>query len=115
MNQNRSIQYLQQNCDIAVPYFVERMQQAGLTVMRTFDLRETRIEETACNCPNHGTEKCDCELVVLLVYGKDTQPASIVAHGHHGQTWFSLVDSFGAVNSRLVTQIYDIFAPSGID
>jgi len=32
-------------------------------------------------------------MVVLLVYGSDRQPVSIVAHGHNGQTWFSVVDT----------------------
>jgi hypothetical protein len=32
-------------------------------------------------------------MVVLLVYGSGRQPVSIVAHGHNGQTWFSVVDT----------------------
>jgi hypothetical protein len=38
-------------------------------------------------------------MVVLLVYGSggytssDHQPVSVVAHGHNGQTWFSVVDT----------------------
>ncbi len=115
MNQNRPILYLQQPCDDAVPFFVERMQQSGLTVMRTFDLRETRVEHTACTCQNHGTDQCDCQMIVLLVYGKDTQPASLVAHGHNGQTWFSLVEQFGSSNARLEAQICSVFSLTAQD
>jgi len=115
MNQNRPILYLQQPCNDAVPYFVERMQQFGLQVMRTFDLHETRGVDTACTCPHHGTEKCDCQMVVLLVYGKDNQPASLVAHGHNGHTWFSLVEFLGATNTRLETRICDIFTSTEAD
>jgi hypothetical protein len=111
INQNRPILYLQQPWDHAVPYFVERLKQSGLQVIRTFDLHETRVNETSCTCPHHGTEKCDCQMVVLLVYGKENQPASMVAHGHNGQTWFSLVEFLGGTNARLETQIRDIFAP----
>jgi hypothetical protein len=32
-------------------------------------------------------------MVVLLVYGSECQPVSIVAHGYNGQTWFSVVDT----------------------
>jgi hypothetical protein len=32
-------------------------------------------------------------MAVLLVYGGQTQLVSIVAHGHNGQTWFSMVDT----------------------
>ena len=115
MNQNRSILYLQQPCEDAVPYFVERMNQAGLHVIRTFDLHETRIDETACSCPHHGTAQCDCEMIVLLVYGKDNQPASLVVHGHNGQTWFSLVEFLGSTNARLEAQICGILTPSMVD
>lgn len=115
MNQNRPILYLQQPCDDAVQYFVKRMNRAGLYVIRTFDLHETRIDEIGCSCPHHGTAQCDCQMVVLLVYGKDNQPASLVVHGHNGQTWFSLVEFLGATNVRLEAQICGILMPSAIE
>lgn len=115
MNQNRPILYIQQPCEEAVPYFIYRMQQSGLQVIRTFDLHDTRAAGAACTCPNHGTEQCDCQMVVLLVYGKDSQPASLVAHGHNGQTWFSLVEFLGPTNACLETQISEIFSPSEVD
>lgn len=111
LNQNRPILSIKQSWADAVPYFVERMKQSGLEVIRTFDLHETRVGETTCTCPNHGTEKCDCQMVVLLVYGKDNLPASLVAHGHNGQTWFSLVEFLGGTDSRLEAQIRNIFEP----
>jgi pyruvate/oxaloacetate carboxyltransferase len=81
MNQNRSVLHLHQPCDEAVPYFVERMNQGGLQVIRTSDLHDTRIDETSCSCPHHGTAHCDCQMVVLLVYGKENQPVSLVFPG----------------------------------
>ena len=110
MNQNQPILYLKQPCNDAVAYFVERMQQCGLQVMQTFDLHETRVDETACTCPHHGTEKCDCQMVVLLVYGKDNQPASLVVHGHNGQTWFSLVEYHDGTYAHLDAQIRGVCA-----
>jgi hypothetical protein len=32
-------------------------------------------------------------MVVLLVYGADNRPATLVAHGHDSQTWLSLVET----------------------
>ncbi len=115
LNQNRPILHVEQPWDDAVPFFVERIQQSGLQVIRTFDLHETREGEGTCTCPNHGTEMCDCQMVVLLVYGKDNQPASLVAHGHNGQTWFSLVEFLGGINARLEAQIQNAFAPTEND
>jgi hypothetical protein len=115
MNQNRPILYLPQPCDTAIPYFMERMKQAGLYVIRTFDLHETRVDEIACSCPHHGTAQCDCQMVVLLVYGKDNQPASLVVHGHNGQTWFSLVEFLGSINTRLEAKICGLLTPSVLD
>lgn len=112
LNQNRPIFYAKLPWDNAVPFFIERMRQSGLQVIRTFDLQETRAGEINCTCPNHGTEKCDCQMVVLLVYGKENQPASLVAHGHNGQTWFSLVEFMGGTNARLEAQIRGLFAPA---
>ena len=115
MNQNRTILSLQQPCDEAVQTFVERMEQTGLHVMRTFDLHQTRMAETACSCPHHGTQQCDCQMVVLMVYGKSAQPVSLMAHGHNGQTMFSLVEFLGPTNTRLEAQISNIFAPTEAD
>jgi hypothetical protein len=54
-------------------------------------------------------------MVVLLVYGKDNQPASLIAHGHNGQTWFSMVEFLGSTNTHLETQICNIFTPTAAD
>lgn len=32
-------------------------------------------------------------MVVLLVYGGQRQPITVVAHGYNTQTWFSMVDT----------------------
>ena len=77
--------------------------------MRTFDLHTARHALHDCPCPNHGTEKCDCQMVILLVYGKasdvstplnasvstplDTSPVTLILHGNDGRTWLSLVDT----------------------
>ena len=94
---------LEQPCDAAIDWVVQRIGNAGLQVVRTFDLHVARCKQgdthANCPCPHHGTEQCDCQMVVLLVYGSDGhtssehQPVSIVAHGYSGQTWFSVGDT----------------------
>ena len=115
MSQNRPILYLHQPCDDAVQDFVKRMNRAGLYAIRTFDLHDTRNRETPCSCPHLGTAQCDCQMVVILVYSEDDRPASVVVHGHDGQTWFSLVESLGTVNPRLAAQIHGVLTPSELE
>ena len=112
MSQNRPIFYLHQPCGDAVQDFVKRMNRVGLYAMRTFDLHDTRDRETACTCPHHGAAQCDCQMVIILVYGEDDRPVSVVVHGHNGQTWFSLVESLDTVNPRLAAQIHGVLTPS---
>lgn len=90
---------LEQPCDDAIDWVARQISSAGLQVVRTFDLLVARQTHASCPCPHHGTEQCDCQMVVLLVYGSggykpsESQPVSIVAHGYDGQTWFSVVDT----------------------
>ena len=90
---------LEQPCDNAIDWVTRQIRSAGLQVVRTFDLHVARHAHANCPCPHHGTDQCDCQMVVLLVYGSggttssERQPVSVVAHGHNGQTWFSVVDT----------------------
>ena len=84
---------LEQPCDAAVEWLTDRVSQAGLRVMRTFNLQVARHAQVICPCPHHGTEQCDCQMVVLLVYASNPQPLTIIAHGYNNRTWFSVVDT----------------------
>jgi len=77
----------------AIAWVVSQVSGVGLHVMRTFDLQAARLDSGDCPCPHHGTDQCDCQMVVLLFYGEEYQPISLVAHSHDGKTWFSLVDT----------------------
>lgn len=79
--------------DEVLPWLKQQLERAGLRVMQTFDLRlAAPLDQGYCDCPHHGTAQCDCELVVLLLYGSEETPASLILHGNDGQTWLSLVD-----------------------
>ncbi len=93
ISDNTALLMLDQPCDVAVDWMIEQVRQAGLSVLRTFDLQIARQAQTSCPCPHHGTDQCDCQLVVLLVYQSQREPLAIVAHGYEGQTWFSVVDT----------------------
>ncbi len=68
------------------------LERVGLRALETFDLQIARSSGAECTCPHHGTARCDCQMVVLLVYGEGTAPTPIMLHGSDGQTWISLPD-----------------------
>ena len=93
MSDNNPFFKLDQPCDEAVDWLAEHVSRAGLSIMRTFDLQVARHAHALCPCPHHGTDQCDCQMLVLLVYQVDQTPITIIAHGYNGQTWFSIVDT----------------------
>jgi len=93
MSENTPFLKLEQPCDVAVDWLAAQVSRAGLSVMRTFDLQVARHAQAVCPCPHHGTDQCDCQMVVLLVYQVGQQPITLMAHGYSGQTWFSVVDT----------------------
>lgn len=81
------------SCDQALQMTKTQLSEAGLSVVQTFNLNTARLGLHNCCCPNHGTEACDCQMIVLLVYGEAPEPATLVLHGNNGQTWISIADS----------------------
>ena len=79
----------------AVRWITETLTRADLQVTTSFDLRTARAAHTECACPRHGTAACDCQMVVLLVYGTEACPATLVVHGRDGRTHLSLADTPG--------------------
>lgn len=81
------------SCDDTLQWTKQRLSQADLHAMQTFDLHSTRPTLEDCSCPDHGTNQCDCQMIVLLVYGNATEPATLILHGNDGQTWISLAEN----------------------
>lgn len=48
-----------------------------MTPFASFDLPSVLTTPTGCICPHHGTDPCDCQMVVMLVYG--TAPGLVQA------------------------------------
>lgn len=96
-------------CDQTLQVTRARLSEAGLSAVQTFNLTTARLGLHNCCCPNHGTEACDCQMIVLLVYGGAAEPVTLVLHGNNGQTRVSIADS--AVQrggSKLVGRIRNI-------
>ena len=92
--------------DEASQWSSRKLHQKGLRVLQTFDLHTAREMLKECPCPYHGTCDCDCQMLVLLVYGKTAQPATLILHGSSGQTWISFPDSvLQPVDPKLVKDI----------
>ena len=83
------------SCEEAVRWTTEALALAELQVATSFDLRKARAAHTECACPHHGTAACDCQMVVLLVYGREAGPATLILHGRDGRTYLSLADTPG--------------------
>ncbi len=110
MNDHSAFIMLAQPCDEAVEWLSRVAGQAGLSVLRTFDLQIARQAQTVCPCPHHGTEQCDYQMVVLLVYQTGREPVAMIAHGYGGQTWLSVVDTpQQRADPTLVTAILGMF------
>ena len=93
-------------CDEALRWTKKQLSQAGLRAVQTFDLHTARAGLHDCHCPNHGTEECDCQMVILLVYGIAEQPVTLFLHGNDGQTWLSIADNpLQRVDSKLLAGI----------
>ena len=86
---------LEQTCEQTDRWVREKLTYAGLRVVPTFDLQIARLAHPECECPNHGTEQCSCQMVILLVYGKQEDPATLVIHGQDGKTWISMATPMG--------------------
>ncbi len=68
----------------------EKLTGAGFRVVPTFDLQVARTAHPDCSCPHHGTDECNCQMIVLLVYDQQDDPVTLVIHGQDGKTWLSL-------------------------
>jgi hypothetical protein len=86
---------LDQTCDQVLAWISQQLTSASFRVVQTFDLQVARLAHPDCPCPHHGTNDCNCQMVVLLVYGKQDNPATLVIHGQDGRSWVSLAGPVG--------------------
>jgi hypothetical protein len=85
MNGQTPVRIFFSDCETVIRQVTQNLEDAGLRVVRSFDLRSACASFPDHNCPHHGTP-CDCQLVVLLIYGFETTPVSLILHSHQDQT-----------------------------
>jgi hypothetical protein len=78
------------NHEAAISWVNQQLTATGLVVKPSFDLQIAKSAHPDCNCPHHGTSKCDCQIVVLLVYSDQEGPISLVLHSQDGKTYLSM-------------------------
>ena len=78
--------FVSQTCNQTADLLKRRLLERGWKTLQTFDLQEARFAIDGCSCPHHGTQECDCDMVVLLVYGIEPEPVTVLLHGCDGQT-----------------------------
>lgn len=77
-----------------IPALIHELERQKLRGILTFDFQHARSPHLSCNCPHHGTDACNCQYAVLLVY--DPQHGyeiyrTITIHGRDEQVWLSLL------------------------
>lgn len=111
MNSTSLFMTIEKSGEETISWTIQMLKNSGMRVMRTFDLRETRLSHPECPCPHHGTELCDCQMSVLLIYHGDHSPASLLIHSFQETTWLYLVDTpEQPVNHALDLLIREILA-----
>ncbi len=106
MNMLSSFLSVNRPCDEASDWLNRSLSRNGFRVLQTFDLHNARLGLHGCTCPHHGTDQCDCQMVVLLIYERMENPVTLVLHGNDDQTWISLVnDSIQPADRSLQSSI----------
>lgn len=73
------------DCETVIRQITQNLEIVGLRVVRSFDLRSACGSFPDNVCSHHSTSSCDCQLVVLLIFGVGTL-VSLILHSHRGQT-----------------------------
>ena len=103
---------LDQTCEQVQAWVNEKLTGAGFRVVQTFDLQVARLAHPDCPCPHHGTADCNCQMIVLLIYQKKSDPVTLVIHGQDGRTWLSLAGPMGQrANQHLEAAIRHTLIP----
>lgn len=107
---------VEQSCDEVAARLKQRLGSAGLRVVQTFDLSTARLNLEGCPCPHHGTDTCNCQMVVLFLYEGPAEPVTLILHGNDGQTWLSFSDRpHPHTSPRTIRAIQNALKPSLLD
>ncbi len=93
VNDPLEVRFMDRPCNEVLASIRQALDLAGLRSLETFDLQAARLRAIDCSCPRHGSLDCDCQMVVLLVYGNSALPCTLVLHGSDGRAWLSMLDN----------------------
>jgi len=108
-----------------IPDLIQTLERQALHAILTFDFQHARSPHVGCGCPHHGTEACDCQYAVLLVYeprhGYEVY-RTITIHGRDEQVWLSLLKrpasprqsgpAHEALETKLLGTLFSLAAPT---
>ncbi len=86
MIQTSPLLIVPRDCEFVVGRLTQRLALGGYNAERSFDLQRVQTEPATCACPHHGTAKCNCQMIVLLVYFPSGVMRTMIAHGCDGIT-----------------------------
>jgi hypothetical protein len=78
---------------VVVDQLTNVFKESGLQVIQSFDLQTAISAYSGCHCPHHGSEKCDCQMIMLILYREEDEPIRLVAHGKDGTTHLGVIDN----------------------
>lgn len=81
---------LDQDCRLITDRVMQATAAAGMQTFRSFDLDAARSSGQGFCCPIHGESACSCQLVILLILGREQGPLTIILEGRDAQTWIYL-------------------------
>ncbi len=99
--------------ETAIKAVLTTLARRGLYVIRSFDLQSALGAHGGCECPHHGTAQCNCQFVVLLVYGEAflrggeaAEPVVITTHSRDNQTEAKIVHDAATIpDPRLAEEV----------
>ena len=107
---------LDQTCEQVLAWINGKLSDAGFCLVKTFDLYVARQAHPDCPCLQHGTDECNCQMIVVLVYGNQGDPATLIIHGQEGRAWLSLaIPVDGHSNQHLEVAVRRILIPHRAD
>ncbi|MBN2046679.1 MAG: hypothetical protein JW750_02450 [Anaerolineaceae bacterium] len=88
------------------------LSMAGLKVMPSFDLKLAREAHQDCTCPRHGSAECNCQVIIMQIYGaKPNDNLTIILSGHDHECELLLEE--GVCSEELEDQVLMMLCPAG--
>jgi hypothetical protein len=108
--------YFAQSAEDLLPTTTVKLGEAGFRVQWTFDLQAAKELTPDCTCPDHGTTRCNCQFMVLLVSGDGGVQETLLVHGHDTHSWIVLAAQPGRHPhegiQQVVQALYQAEAPA---